>query len=220
MHGMTTAIGAQGIALVDLGPTEAPAARTGNWQQVEQRLRTLSAQYRAQVEPRALAHAAIAAWADSVDDSHTQFIGPREYAAYSAPNRGDARYGGIGMRMRGPEPTIVDVYADSPAAAVGLGAGDVIVAVDNEPVVWLRLDEIVQRVPGPAGSPLRLRVRHALSGQEGEVTLTRAPVDVPFVERRLLGDLGYVSLLAFPEPAVVDTVEAAIAELQTEGARA
>ena len=127
-------------------------------------------------------------------------------------------YGGIGARLRGPEPTIVEVYANSPAAAAGLQAGDVIVAVDDQPVTGLKLDDIVNRVRGADGTSVKLRVRRASSGEQ-DFVVARAQVNVPFVDSRMIGDVGYVALRGFPEPSVVDAVERAVQALQAQGSR-
>ncbi|HZR99896.1 MAG TPA: S41 family peptidase, partial [Chloroflexota bacterium] len=190
----------------------------GNWQRIAGRYRALVTQYGAQVAPRDLAYAVIGAMADSVDDTHTLFMTPHEYQEYRAWARGDVHYGGIGARLRGPEPTIVEVYANSPAAAAGLQAGDVIVAVEDQPAAGLKLDEIVNRVRGPEGSTVRLRVRR-VSGVEQELQVARAQVNVPFVDSRVDGDLGYVALRGFPEPSVIDAVERAVQAVQAQGVR-
>ena len=74
-------------------------------------------------------------------------------------------------------------------------------------------------VRGAEGSPITLRVLRACSGGTEAVTLTRAQIQVPFVESRAIGDLGYVRLRGFPEPSVIDQVEQAILDLQGQGIR-
>src|SRR3954470_11056839 len=219
LQGMSAALADQGVAAGDLGPPAPSNDRQGQWQRVAQRFRGLAAQYGAEVPPRELAYAAIGAMADSVDDTHTQFMSPRDYQEYRAWTRGDVHYGGIGARLRGPEPTIVEVYAGSPAATAGLQPGDVIVAVDDQPVAGLKLDDIVNRVRGPDGTSVRVRVRRAAGGAEQDVTLNRAQVNVPFVDSRTIGDVGYVALRGFPEPSVVDAVERAVVAVQAQGVR-
>src|SRR5207248_10773970 len=80
-------------------------------------------------------------------------------------------------------------------------------------------DEAVLLVRGDEGTPITLRVQRAGSAAVQFVTLTRAEIQVPFVESRTLGDLGYVRLRGFPEPTVIDQVEQAIQALQAQGVR-
>jgi carboxyl-terminal processing protease len=83
----------------------------------------------------------------------------------------------------------------------------------------LRVEEAVLLVRGAEGSAVTLGVQRAGSGAVESVTLTRAEIQVPFVESRTFGDLGYLRLRGFPEPSVVDQVEQAILALQGQGVR-
>ena len=87
-------------------------------------------------------------------------------------------------------PAVVGKVAeDSPAAAVGLGTGDTIVAVDGRPIAyWEDLDRAITQ---SSGRPLELRVRD--DGAERTVTVTprrRTVTDPIFREPREVWDLG------------------------------
>lgn len=216
--------------LTDLGVTapaepstfgNAPPAtdRQAGWQWLAQRYRALATQYSDKISPRDLAYGAATAMAVSLDDGHTQFLLPKEYEEHRAWARGDVHYGGVGMRLRGPEPTVAQVFPDSPAAKSGVQVGDVIVAVDNNLTLGLRIDEIVDRVRGPEGSAVQLRLRRASTGVEETLSLQRAQVNLPFVESRVDGDLGYIALRGFPEPSVLDQVDRAMQSLQSQGVK-
>ncbi|HLI28535.1 MAG TPA: S41 family peptidase [Chloroflexota bacterium] len=207
----------RGVA-VDETPLAAGGERLAAWDALSQRFQALAARYSA-VEPTALAHAAIAGMAAAADDSHTNFMTPRQYQEHLAWIRGEVKYGGIGARLRGPVLTIVEVFANSPAAAAGLQPGDRILAVDDTPTDDLRVDQVVQLVRGPAGTPVTLRVQRAGSDRVETLQLTRAEIQMPFVESQRFDDIGYVRLRGFPEPSIVDNVERAIADLQEQGVR-
>jgi carboxyl-terminal processing protease len=167
-----------------------------------------------------LAYAAIRGMTESVDDAHTNFISPTQFDEEQRWERGEVHYGGIGARMRGPIPTVVEVFDDAPAQRAGLRPGDVLVAVDGQTTVDMRLDEVINLVRGPEGTPVVLRIQRAASDQVDELTLVRASVSMPFVQsRRLPGDVGYVQLRGFPEPSVIAGVENAIVDLQREGVK-
>jgi carboxyl-terminal processing protease len=203
---------------VSEAPLPADPGRLAAWTALAQRFQALAAQYPS-VEPTALAHAAIQGMAAAADDTHTNFMTPRQYQEHLAWIRGEVRYGGIGARLRGPVLTIVEVFANSPAADAGLRPGDRILAVDDTPTDDLRVDQVVQLVRGPAGTAVTLRVQRAGSDRAETLRLTRAEIQMPFVESQRLGDIGYVRLRGFPEPSVVDNVERAIASLQDQGVR-
>jgi carboxyl-terminal processing protease len=206
----------------ELEPTEPPLVVSGDraavWTALAGRYQTLANTYTT-IDPKSLAHAAVGGMAEVADDTHTHFLTPRQYQEHVAWTRGEVKYGGIGARLRGPVLTIVEVFAGSPADTGGLRAGDQILAVDDATTQDLRVDQAVLLVRGPEGSPVTLTVRRAGSGREDRVTLTRSEIQMPFVESRLLGDLGYIRLRGFPEPSVIDLVERAILAQQSQGVK-
>jgi carboxyl-terminal processing protease len=217
---MTTALREAGIESPTAGLGNPFGDRTQQWTALRQRYQALAARYADAVPPSKLAHAAINGMAESTDDAHTNFLTPEEYQEHVAWTRGDVQYGGIGARMRGPLPTVVEVFPGTPAEGAGLRPGDAIVAVDGRSVDNQRLDEVVNQVRGVAGTPVVLNVQRAVTGNVEELTLVRAQVAIPFVaSRRLSNDLGYVALRGFPEPSVIEGVESAVKDLQREGVR-
>jgi carboxyl-terminal processing protease len=194
--------------------------RQQEWTALRQRFQALAARYADEVPPDKLAGAAIGGMAESVEDAHTNYLNPDDYQEHIRWTRGDVQYGGIGARMRGPQATVIEVFPGTPAERAGLSAGDVIVGVDDTSTVDMRLDEVVNIVRGPEGSPVRLRVQRAGTSRVDELTLTRAQVSLPFVASRMLpGNVGYVALRGFPEPSVIDGVEKAVTQFQRDGVR-
>ncbi len=216
--GMVAALDAAGVA--DPGPGLVVFGNDADqqWAGLRQRFLALAARYGDVIAPSALEYAAIKGMAESTDDAHTNFITPEQFAEHQRWEQGDVGYAGIGARMRGPQPTIVEVFPDTPAERAGLRPGDVIVAVNGQSTAELRLDEVIDLVRGPVGSSVALGVQRAGTDQVDEVTLARAQVATPFVtSRRLPGNLGYVQLRGFPEPSVVEGVERAILEHERSG---
>ncbi len=193
--------------------------RTQRLSALRQRFIALANRYADVLPPSELAYAAIRGMAESTDDTHTNFMTPEQYEEHVRWTRGDVSYGGIGARMRGPQATVLEVFRDSPAERAGLRPGDTIVGVDGRSVVDLRLDEVVNLVRGPEGSPVVLDVQRSGSGVVDKLEVVRAQVAMPFVDSRRIGDVGYVQLRGFPEPSVIEGVEQAILRLQRDGVR-
>jgi carboxyl-terminal processing protease len=187
---------------------------------LRQRFTALAGRYGSVLPANELAYAAIKGMADSTDDTHTNFMTPEQYQEHLAWSRGDVSYGGIGARMRGPQATVLEVFRGSPAERAGLRPGDTIVGVDGRNVGDLRLDEVINLVRGPEGTPVVLDIQRAASELVDQLEVVRALVAMPFIDsRRLPGDVGYVQLRGFPEPSVIEGVEQAILRLQREGVR-
>lgn len=150
------------------------------------------------------------------DEQHTQYLDPAEYQQYQAWSRGEIVYAGIGVRIKGAQRTITQVYAGGPAEQAGLLPGDALRQVDGTPV-----DTAAQAsglIRGPEGSLVQLDVQRG--DQPLSLTLQRQRISVDFVTDRMLdGDLGYASLRGFAEPEVADTLEQDVQDLQAQGAR-
>jgi regulator of sigma E protease len=110
-----------------------------------------------------------------------------------------------GLNMTGvpvsvAKPKIGEVVANKPAARAGLKAGDVIVAIDGEPMN--DFDDVRLVVSTHAGTPLR--VDYVRDGVRRTTTLT------PVAEQHEFGLVGIAGVTAFTEPVVgVDAGSAA-----------
>ncbi len=87
----------------------------------------------------------------------------------------DYDVGGIGAVVEfDPEGLrLGDIHEDSPAEAVGLSEGDVVLEADGEPLAGLPLIDMISAVTGEVGSSVQLRVRSP-DGTERVVDAQRA----------------------------------------------
>lgn len=113
---------------------------------------------------------------------------------------------------------IVSTIEGAPAETAGLRRDDEIVAVDGESILGWAVDEVTARVRGPAGSDVELTIER--DGEEFDVAITRAAVEIPIVEQDVFGDVGYVRLWNFTgnadsqfESAIVDVLAEGVEEL-------
>ncbi len=119
---------------------------------------------------------------------------------------------GVGVR-------VVHPFEGAPAEKAGLRKGDEIIAVDGQDVTQMMLDEAVSLIRGPAGSDVVLTVKR--DDQEPfQVTITRARVEIPVIESKMLDDhIFYVKLNEFSDPSA-DKLEAALKQGLDDGAKA
>jgi len=130
-------------------------------------------------------------------------------------------YQGIGAYVNeGPEGgvLIVRVFEGGPAEEAGIQDGDIVVAADGEDLTLLTLDESILLIRGPAGTPVTLTIYREGEEELLEITVTRASLEVPTVEARMLEDnIGYVALFDFNAQAGT-RLRAAVQDLMDQGA--
>jgi carboxyl-terminal processing protease len=151
--------------------------------------------------PDDLVYAAFAGIVQRLDDDYTALLPPARAEQFRLEL--DSSFEGIGATVNDAEGggvMIVRPFPGSPAEAVGLRSGDVIIAVDGQDITGLTLDEAVQRIRGPAGSRVRLTVRREGLAEPFEVTVTRARINIPVLESETLdGNILHVTLFDFSE---------------------
>jgi carboxyl-terminal processing protease len=136
-------------------------------------------------------------------DPHTILLTPKEHAELGVRTRG--RFGGVGAVIRedGRAIRIEDVLPEMPAAKAGLQKGDLLLAIDGRPTSDMSAQDAQERLRGPQGSVVRVKVsrgRKVLS-----LKITRAIIHFPAITFRALPDqVGIVELSTFQEDAAAD----------------
>jgi carboxyl-terminal processing protease len=93
---------------------------------------------------------------------------------------------------------IVTVLDDNPGSSAGLASGDVITAVDGEPVEGLGFAAVVSAIAGDETGVVTITVER--DGAELDFEIERAVLDVPTVEVGLHpGDVGYLRIPDFED---------------------
>ncbi|MEA2621334.1 MAG: carboxyl-terminal processing protease [Chloroflexota bacterium] len=113
------------------------------------------------------------------DTGHSTFLTPEQVTAQQDSLNGRVSGVGIVVDSRTPPPVIVSVIPGSPAAAAGLRAGDVILAVDGTATDTLQSNDVVQRIRGAPGTTVVLTVRHPGDTATTDVSVVRADIAVP-----------------------------------------
>lgn len=215
--GMRRALREHGVA-----PLPAPLAvvdgdRDGAWAALLDRYETLAARHD-DVAPNELTEQAILAMAGAAHDPHTAYLVADDVTRLQQAT-GEEGFPGIGAKGRGPTATIVEVYAGSPAAAVGLERGDRIVGVGDRPAPELSAERSTELTCSEVGDATSLTIQKAGSGEVLDVSLNCAEIYIPLVESRIVDGVGYVRLRSFFSYAIVDEVEQAVRTLQDAGVR-
>ncbi|SJZ79639.1 carboxyl-terminal processing protease [Enhydrobacter aerosaccus] len=142
-------------------------------------------------------------------DPHSSYMNPKSYKDMQVQTRGE--FGGLGIEvtMENGVIKVVSPIDDTPASKAGLQPGDLIFALDGEPVQGLTLQEAVDKMRGKIGSPIKISVKRA-NKDPFDLTLTRESIKVKSTRYHLEGDVGYIRVTSFTEQStsgVLDAIE-------------
>lgn len=176
---------------------------------------------RAAVKPKNMTEGAISGMLASLGDiGHTGYVNKRDFERLQQDLKGQLEGIGAYMSIRNTRPTITGTVPGSPARAAGLKPGDVLVEVEGAPVAHLSLQDIVDKVRGPAGSKVHLKVMRARAGKPLTFEIARANVEVPDVSWRVLPgtDIAHIGIVNFGNQ-VDEQLRKAFQEARSRGAR-
>lgn len=166
-------------------------------------------------------YGAIDGLVNSLDDPHSGFVDPE--SADLLRERFAGSFEGIGAVVEtGPNGGvyIIRVFTGSPAETAGIRAGDIIVTADGVDLISLTLEEGVNLIRGEAGTQVRLEVFREGEEELLSFDVTRARIEFPSVEYRMLeNNIGYVALYDFYSASAPKTREA-LQNLISDGAEA
>jgi carboxyl-terminal processing protease len=164
-----------------------------------------------------LTYGAIGGMVDALGDTgHSRFLTPEMMQQQHSALHGE--YEGIGayMEVKDGHAVILAPMDGSPAQQAGLRPGNVVLKVDGQNVADLRLDEVVGRVLGPAGTQVTLTILDPKTGNTRDVTLERAKITIDNVTwQQLPGTtIAHVRISAFSE-GVTQDLKDSLAEIQS-----
>ncbi len=161
----------------------------------------------------AMIKSAVQGMIDSLGDPYTNYLTDEDLKQFDKHVRGS--FSGIGAEViTDPDlrrVKIVSPLEESPAWKAGIMAGDIILTIDGTDTEGMKISEAVERLTGPEGTNVTVRVRHE-SGDEATITITRAVINISTVKGLRRGDgqhwdwlidpklgIGYVRLTQFSE---------------------
>jgi carboxyl-terminal processing protease len=155
------------------------------------------------------------------DVGHTTYLTKEAVQELKQNLKGELYGIGAGISMRKQRPTILYTLPKSPARAAGLKPGDVVAKVDGKDVQGLPLQQIVQRITGPAGTEVHLTVLRGSPAKPVDLDIKRARVDVPDVAWQMLpgAPIAHVAIRNFGEHTD-DQLRTALDESRKQGAKA
>lgn len=139
-------------------------------------------------------------------DPHTEYLTAEQYKEFNEVQSGT--FTGIGAELGKNDKNFVTVISPIegyPASKAGLKSNDVIYKVDGKDAAEWSVEEAVKNIRGEAGTEVKLTIIRDQK-EELDFTITRAAINIPSVESKVLHDnIGYIKITHFGD----DTVELA-----------
>lgn len=162
----------------------------------------LNSLYVDSLDNRALTETAIRAVLSELDP-HSAYISAEEMREQAEQIGGS--FSGIGIEFDVIRDTlsVVATIAGAPAEAVGMVAGDKIVAVDGRSVVGIRKSEVPKLLRGPKGT--HLTVEAVRAGRTLQFKLTRDDIPIETIDAAYrIGTTGYIKVNRFAETTMTE----------------
>lgn len=155
---------------------------------------------RERVDFTAMTYGAIEGMLSSLgDDGHTTFLSPEAVEMHKSSLQGSFEGIGAYVSMEEGNVTIVAPIDGSPAEVAGILAGDVILAVDGEPIAGESLNQVISRIRGPADSEVILTVLHPDAEESVDISIIRGKIEINSVNWSTIPgtSLAYVEITQF-----------------------
>ena len=133
-------------------------------------------------------------------DPHSRYLDARGFRDAQVDTLG--KFGGLGLEIASENGRIKVISAidETPAAQAGIIGGEIITRIDDEPVDGLNLNEVAEKLRGPANTKVKLTIRRQHDEKPIEMVISRAVVRVISVRWHLEDeDVGYVRISQFNE---------------------
>ncbi len=152
-----------------------------------------------QINDQNIIYGAIKGAVGSLNDPYSAFFTPSDSAKFNEDLTGS--FGGIGAEIgtKNNQIVVIAPLKDTPADKAGLRAGDEIFKIDDTLVTNdMTADDAVKLIRGDVGTTVKLLVMRDEWKEPKTFTLTRAVINVPTIDFKLLpGNIAYVQLYNF-----------------------
>jgi carboxyl-terminal processing protease len=151
-------------------------------------------------------------------DPHTSFLEPKEYADMQDRQKGSFYGLGILVTKRNDQVTVITPLEGTPAARLGIRAGDVISEVEGVSTDDLPLDDVVKRLKGPKGTTVHIKIVRVGMKEPIPLSIVRAAIPTNSISNVLMlkPGIGYIRIKDFTATTVRELDEA-IDKLKSQG---
>jgi carboxyl-terminal processing protease len=152
-----------------------------------------------------------------LDDPYTIFVEPQPRELERDHMRGT--FGGVGVDLYRNDDGDMALapYPESPAAEAGVLEGDILLAVDSEPVTEeTSIDDVRAHLHGEVDTSVTLTLRHPSDGSPTppfDLSITRAAIQIPSISWRVLNQsptTGYIHIQGFTDRTDEEIIDALV----------
>ncbi len=178
----------------------------------------LKQKYDGKIDVTKLAAGAKQGLTAATGDPYTEYLTAAEAKDLNDDLNGTLSGIGAEIGIKSGQLIIISPLANSPAAKVGLKAGDQILKIDSTDASTLTLGQAVSHIRGPKGTAVKLTIVRAATTPQ-VLMIMRDVIQVPSVTWSMKsGNVGLITISQFG-PDTVDLADRAATELRSKGAR-
>src|SRR3989344_4932607 len=145
-----------------------------------------------------LLYGAIAGMVRAADDPYTSFSDPEDAKLLTETLEGSFSGVGIEIGLKNGLVTVISPLEGSPAKKAGIMEGDIIVAVDKQPLTdSMTIDQVVQKIRGEKGTTVILTVVPKESGETKDISMVRDKISIESVKWKLDSGVGIITISSF-----------------------
>lgn len=133
--------------------------------------------------------------AESLGDPYTFFLPPVEQKQFEEDLSGE--FSGVGMEIEIKDEllTVVAPLKGTPAEKAGVKPGDIVLAIDGASTKGLDITTAVNRIRGPKGSTVVLKMMREGWTEPKDISVVRDTINLPIIDTEEKGDGIYVIAL-------------------------
>jgi carboxyl-terminal processing protease len=187
------------LALVPVTASSFAAADTTNYQELEKFMSVyerVKANYVEPVDDHTLIKGAIDGMLAALDP-HSSYAEGADFDQLKTTT--DGNYGGLGLTVS-LEDGVVKVIApteDTPAWRAGIKSGDYITHINGEFLNDVTLDQAVEKMKGPPGTPVKLTIVRPGRDKPFDISIVRERIELRPVKWEIKDGVGYINIDTF-----------------------
>jgi len=179
----------------------------------------IRSKYVDEVEGREVLEAALQGMFTRLDE-HSQYMDPRTLDSLNKDTGGEFSGIGIHIVMRQGLITVVAPIPGSPSARAGLQPWDRIVEIEGKTSEGLTLQDAVEKLTGPSGTQVKIKVFREGAPETLPFTITRASIKINSVHSKMLENgIGYLRIARFSDRVGAD-MRRDLQNLKSQGMKA